>query len=131
MIPFGCLPAATQSEQFTGLLFDLTDDPRDGETVLRLTNNGTAPLAFTVGDVGIAWIASTTESASALNADSARDGFDVALAAGETMTYEVPVVTGTTRCDDRSDATSFAPILAVALDGEPVSHPLVGAGWRS
>ena len=129
--PFGCLPAETQGDRLPGLVFDLTDDPSDGWSVLRLTNYGPEPLVFEVGDVGIARMASTTEAATALDADSSRDGFEVRLESGATLTFDVAIDTSTAPCDDRRTATSFSPILAVAIDGEPLPHPLVGSTWRS
>lgn len=128
-LPFGCLPPLSQ-ERLATFLFDLTDDPDDGRTVLRMTNSGADPLDLTVGDVGIRMLGSTDEAATDLDPDSVLDGFDARLEPGETRTFEVDIDMATVACTDRADAAAFAPILVAALDGEPLPHPVLGAAWR-
>lgn len=85
--------------------------------------------ALQTGD-GAEPLSSTDEAATDLDPESILEGFDARLEPGETRTFEVDIDLATVPCTDGEDATAFAPLLVVAVDGEPLPHPVLGAAWR-
>lgn len=82
---FGCLPPTGQEEALPGFLFDITDDPYDGTTMLRMTNSGENDFSLSIGDVGLAALsAGPRAAASDLSQASSLDGTTLAIRAGET-----------------------------------------------